>query len=79
MPVIRALTGIVIVCLGIYALSIVTAGVQHDEIIQLSKHGNAILHKATEPERYWIAIFFWSIASVMLIGGEIYRIIKIPR
>lgn len=74
MGFLRTLSGVAILLLGLYAGWILIVGLGSGEIMQLSKHGDTILHKATEPSRYWIAIGFWTIASVMLIGGGIYRI-----
>lgn len=72
----RQLSGLIILALGMYAAWIVLAGLSTGEIMQLSKHGNTILHKATETSRYWIAIVFWSIATVILIGGGLLRMRK---
>jgi hypothetical protein len=76
MKFIRAIAGIAIFCLGIYALSTVVAGIKNGEIMQFSKRGNAIMHRTREPDRFWIAISFWSIGTVMLIGGGINMLRK---
>jgi len=76
MNVIRIFAGIAIFILGLYAGWTAIAGLGSGEIVQLSKHGSTILHKALEPSRFWIAIVFWTIASVMLIGGGINMIRK---
>ena len=68
--------GIAIFILGLYAGWSVIVGLNSGDILQMSKHGNAILHKSLEPNRYWIAIGFWTIATVMLMGGGINMIRK---
>ena len=72
----RVIAGFAIFILGLYASWTVIVGLGTGDIIQLSKHGNAIFHKAVEPDRYWIAIFFWTIGSIMLVGGGINMIRK---
>lgn len=69
MSLIRVIAGIAIFCIGLYALSTVAEGIKSGEIVQFSKHGNAVMHKHQEPDRFWIAITFWSIGGIMLIGG----------
>jgi len=76
MNILRAVAGLAIFLLGVYAGWIVVAGLDSGEIMQLSKNGNAVFHKSVEPSRYWIAIVFWTIASVMLMGGGINMIRK---
>ncbi len=65
----RVIAGIAIFCLGIYALITVASGINKGEIVQFSKRGNAVMHLNQEPDRFWIAITFWSIGGLMLIGG----------
>jgi len=69
MNLIRALAGLAIFILGLYAGWILLQGLNSGEIMQMSRHSNAILHKDIEPSRYWIAIGFWTIATLMLISG----------
>lgn len=76
MRFIRIIAGIAIFILGLWAAWTLFNGFSIGEILKLSKHGNDVLHKATEPNRYWIAIFFWTIATIMLIGGGINMIRK---
>lgn len=76
MKFIRGLAGIAIFCLGIYALTTVVTGINTGEIERFSKQGNAILHRNQEPDRFWIAIGFWSIGGIMLIGGGINMVRK---
>ena len=76
MNIIRIFAGIAILILGIYAGGEVISGLDSGEIMQLAKQGNIILHREIEPNRFWIAIVFWTIASVMLIGGGINMIRK---
>lgn len=65
----RVIAGIAFFCLGIYALITVASGINKGEIVQFSKRGNAVMHLNQEPDRFWIAIAFWSIGGLMLIGG----------
>ena len=76
MNIFRVFAGLTILILGVYAGWTVIAGLGSGEIMQLSKNGNAVFHKSVEPSRYWIAIVFWTIASVMLVGGGINMIRK---
>lgn len=69
MRFIRGLAGIVIFCLGIYALAKVATGISKGEIEQFSKHGNALMYRSQTPDRFWIAIGFWSVGGIMLLGG----------
>lgn len=73
---IRITAGIAIFCLGIYALRTVATGINTGEIERFSKHGNAIMHRNQESDRFWIAIGFWSIGGIMLIGGGVNMIRK---
>jgi hypothetical protein len=34
------------------------------------------MHRNQEPDRFWIAIGFWSIGGIMLIGGGVNMIRK---
>lgn len=76
MSFIRVLAGITIFCIGLYALSVVATGINSGEVVQFSKRGSAVMHRNQEPDRFWIAIAFWSIGTVMLIGGGINMIRK---
>ena len=76
MSMLRALAGLAIFILGLYAAWTLITGLASGEIMQFSKHGNATFHKTVEPNRYWIAISFWTIASIMLVGGGINMIRK---
>jgi hypothetical protein len=55
----RVLEGFGIFILGLYASWTVIIGSGIGDIVQLSKHANAISHKAVEPNRYWVTIIFW--------------------
>lgn len=76
MAFIRVCAGIAIFCLGLYALGTVFSGIKKGEIVQFSKRGDAIMHQNREPDRFWIAITFWSIGGIMLVGGGLNMVRK---
>jgi hypothetical protein len=73
---IRVFAGVAIAILGFYAAGEVLSGLTTGEIMRMAKQGNVVLYKSSEPGRYWIALGFWFIASVMLIGGGLNMIRK---
>jgi hypothetical protein len=46
------------------------------EVAKLSKYGQEIIKKSAQPDRFWIAIVFWSIGAVILIVTGIKKLFR---
>ena len=69
-PMLNRLAGIACLLLAVYFLYQVGQGIISGEVAKLSKYGQEIIKKSAQPDRFWIAIVFWSIgAGILVVTG----------
>jgi UPF0716 family protein affecting phage T7 exclusion len=62
--------GIMCLLLAVYILLQVGQGLMAGEVLKLSKYGREVILRSAQPERFWLAIGFWSIgAGLLLVTG----------
>lgn len=57
--------------LGFVCICHTINGICVGSIMTLSKHRSALVSLSVEPVRYWLALAFWTLSSIMLIFGGI--------
>jgi uncharacterized membrane protein YphA (DoxX/SURF4 family) len=75
-PMLNRIVGIACLVLAIYFLYQVSQGLISGEVAKLSKYGQEIIRKDAQPDRFWIAIVFWSIGAGILVVTGIKKLFR---
>lgn len=69
-PVLNRWIGLGCLLLAGYFLVQVGQGLMTGEITALSKYSQTLIRRTAQPERFWLAIGFWSLgAGILLVTG----------
>ncbi|HMU65512.1 MAG TPA: hypothetical protein PKE57_00125 [Cellvibrionaceae bacterium] len=68
--------GLLCLALAAYCFMQVGQGLMAGEITKLSKYSQEIIQRAAQPERFWIAIGFWTIGATILLVTGIKKITR---